>query len=343
MIIDHTLFASPVTPQERVSFAKRFYPKNAIFGLPRLFFVGMIVFTVLAFWWGSTLLNNGGRTELAGGIIVIAVGLLPFFSLLYRILTYKSKMDRSIKLYRFATANGLGYQLKTPEPIVRSGLIFNAPRTSSRLMYDRVFRDGERPFEIGNFYYRTRSTYRKSETTHTYGFMRIELGRNLPHMLLDSTVDDIRLAGIHISSFASAFSKEQVLKLEGNFNDHFTLYAPKEYETDALYVFTPDLMAHFIDYAGTLNAEIVDNSLYIYGTKPFALDKPETLETLLGILDTVGVKALKQTGNYRDSRADVSGTIAIKGRRLRRGIPYAIIIAVVILILLDFIESAFGN
>lgn len=343
MIIDHTLFAAPVTPQERVDFTTKFYPKHAIFGLTRLFFIGMILLTVLVFWWGISLVNNGGRTELSGGIILIAFGLVPFFSLLLRMLTYKSKLDRSIKLYRFATTNGLGYQPKTPEPIVRSGFIFNAPRTSVRLMYDRIFRDGDRPFEIGNFYYRTRSTYKKHETTHTYGFMRIELDRNLPHMLLDSTVDDIRLPGIHISSFASAFSKDQVLKLEGNFNEHFTLYAPKEYETDALYVFTPDLMARFIDFAGGLNAEIVDNSLYIYSTKPFALDKPETLETLLGILDTVGVKALKQTSNYRDSRAEASGTVAIKGRRLRRGVPYAIIIAIVILILLDFIESAFGN
>ena len=38
-------------------------------------------------------------------------------------------------------------------------------------------------------------------------------------------------------------TRTQVLSLEGDFDRYFTLYCPKEYERDALYVFTPDLMA----------------------------------------------------------------------------------------------------
>lgn len=38
-----------------------------------------------------------------------------------------------------------------------------------------------------------------------------------------------------------------MLSLEGDFDRYFTLYCPGDYERDALYVFTPDLLALLID------------------------------------------------------------------------------------------------
>ena len=158
-------------------------------------------------------------------------------------------------------------------------------------------------------------------------------------MVLDATDDDIKIGGLRLSRLGATFAKDQVLKLEGDFNDHFTLYAPKEYETDALYVFTPDLMAHFIDNANTYNAEIIDNNLYIYSLRPFFLDKPETFERLFAILDTVGIKALKQTRNYRDSRSEVSGAVAARGRRLKQGISATVIGTIIFVILINVVEN----
>jgi hypothetical protein len=183
-------------------------------------------------------------------------------------------------------------------------------------------------FEIGTFQYVQGSG--KNEVERKFGFMRIQLDRNLPHMVLDTTADDTKFFGIRQSNLGMSFTKDQAMRLEGNFNDYFTLYAPKEYETDALYVFTPDLMARLIDNAGSFNAEIVDSSLYIYSTNDMPLDKRETYEKLFGIYNTVGLKALKQTGNYRDSRSEVRGEVANQGQRLSRRTAITIGTAVVI-------------
>jgi len=60
-----------------------------------------------------------------------------------------------------------------------------------------------------------------------------------------------------------AFGK--VLKLEGDFNDYFTLYVPNEdYEMEALQIFTPEIMVKLMDTANGFSFEFIDDKLYIY-------------------------------------------------------------------------------
>lgn len=74
-------------------------------------------------------------------------------------------------------------------------------------------------------------------------YLRIDMNRNLPHVILDSTVDNVNVLGKVFNNLPDDIDPNQRLSLEGGFNDYFTLYAPKDYERDALYIFTPDLMA----------------------------------------------------------------------------------------------------
>lgn len=76
----------------------------------------------------------------------------------------------------------------------------------------------------------------KNSTTHNWGFVALSLDRALPHMVLDSRSNNGLFGGTNLPT---VFSKDQVLSLEGGFDTHFTLYCPREYERDALYVFTP--------------------------------------------------------------------------------------------------------
>jgi len=339
MTVDPSLFTTPVTKQERTSFKQRFYPKNTPFGLNYVSWFLFLGGAVLLLLWGwSTYNYDDSQMQHTAGLVLIGFGCVPLIALLFIVLTFRKKINRSVKIYRFGTANGLKYDFMVKNP-VRNGLIFSNPGTKQSYIYDSISRFGERPFEIGNYYFQTQSSYRRASQAHLYGFMRIQLDRNLPHMVLDATSDDIKLPGIRLSRLGASFAKDQVLKLEGNFNDFFTLYAPKEYETDALYVFTPDLMAHFIDKANTYNAEIIDNNLYIYSLRPFFLDKSETYQRLFNILDTVGLKALKQTDNYRDTRSEVSGMVATSGRRLKRGISATVIITIVVIIVVNVAEN----
>src|SRR6478609_9747463 len=69
------------------------------------------------------------------------------------------------------------------------------------------------------------------------------------------------------SNLPASFQRAQRLSLEGDFDRHFTLYCPEGYEQDALYLFTPDIMARFIDHAAQLDVEIVDDWLFLYARR----------------------------------------------------------------------------
>ena len=59
----------------------------------------------------------------------------------------------------------------------------------------------------------------------------------------------------------------ETIKLEGDFNKYFTLYAPQGYEIETLEIFTPDIMAELIDYSKNFSLEFINNNLYIYPRK----------------------------------------------------------------------------
>jgi len=320
MNIDPSLFSAPVTPQERAAFTQQFYPQHrtakptVVAGL----WVAGVAIVVL---FGSAFLPSIVLGLIIPAIIVLsATAILVLFRIFFEI-DFNIRTETSIKAYRFASAHNLDFlpEIRNPR---RSGFIFSTPNAKTPVIRDSITNTGEYPFEIGNYHYIIGSG--RSQTERKIGFMRITLDKNLPHMVLDTTADDTKFFGIRQSNLGMSFTKDQAMRLEGNFNDYFTLYAPKEYETDALYVFTPDLMARLIDNSHAFNAEIVDDSLYIYSTDYMHLDRPETYEKLFGIYNTVGSKALKQTQSYRDTRSETRGEVATQGRRLNRRATVAV-------------------
>ena len=124
----------------------------------------------------------------------------------------------------------------------------------------------------------------------------------------------------------------QILHLEGDFDKHFTLYCPQQYERDALYVFTPDLMALLIDNAAPFDVEIVDSWMSVYSSAAFDLRQPMIHQRLLGIVDTVGAKTLSQTDRYADERVGdfAANMVAPQGQRLKRSVSVGAIILVVV-------------
>lgn len=153
------------------------------------------------------------------------------------------------------------------------------------------------------------TTFTTNETA-TVGYLAIRLERSLPQFVLDSRFND--RGGF--SSVIMPIAGGQTISLEGDFDSHFTLYGPVGYETDARYVFTPDLMGLLIDETGDFDVEIVEDMLFVYARGPFDLSSPALWERLGRIRDVVGGKALRQTDRYVDTRPD--GT---ERRRLRLG------------------------
>ena len=112
---------------------------------------------------------------------------------------------------------------------------------------------GDRPrfVEFANYRYTTGSG--KNKTTHTWGYVAVKLDVPLPHIVLDAKGNN----GIFGSNLPATFDKDQRLSLEGDFDEYFSLYCPQGYEPDALYLFTPDIMARFIDNVRSLSIDPV--------------------------------------------------------------------------------------
>jgi len=253
---------------------------------------------------------------LLGGFVLLAVVVI-------RQVARGGRWERWYRLDRFAAANGFTFSPRDADPTY-PGAIFQLGR--SRTALDHLRSASDRFLDYGNYQYVTGSG--KNQTTRTWGFLALQLDRALPNMVLDARANN----GIFGTNLPATFRKDQVLSLEGDFDKYFTLYCPKEYERDALYVFTPDLMALLIDTASPYDVEIVDTWMFVYSSSPFDLRQPAVHQRLLGIVDTVGAKTLSQTDRYADERIGdpAVNLVAPQGRRLRRGVSVGAVIFVAV-------------
>jgi len=257
---------------------------------------------------------------------LITLGVIAFIAV--QLFRNPGGWEKWMRLSNFATANGFLYSRVTSNPQF-PGSIFALG--SDRRSLDRIYTSEGRYLEISNYRYVTGSG--KNRTTHDWGFMALALDRRLPHMVLDSTANNGLFGG---SNLPTTFAKEQRLSLEGDFDRYFSLYAPKDYERDALYVFTPDLMALLIDEAAPFDVEIIDDWMFVYSSRPFAPADPAHFQRLFRIADTVGEKTLSQTDRYADDRIGdpAVNLVAPQGARLKRGFSVGSVIVIVAVVMI---------
>ena len=271
---------------------------------------------------------GGLITMLIVGVVIAAVFLIEY------------GYAKAVKLSQFAAANGWYYTRRIANPPY-NGMIFQqgyGRHTSNTISMTST--ETIEGFEMGDYEYTTGSG--KNRQVHNWFYMCVEMDRQLPHMVLDSRANNLTLFGKDIATnLPASFSKDQVLRLEGDFNDHFTLYAPKEYERDALYVFTPDLMALLIDSSHAFDAEIIDNKLYFYQKYRPNWTDPAVMYQLLTIINTVGMKLYRQTDYYADERVGnrAIDTVAQGGRRLKHGINWFVIIVFIVICMIWIVPS----
>ena len=243
-----------------------------------------------------------------------------------------------------AVARGWTHAATAPPPPV-TGSVFGA--ISGAEVTDLIVAPaaGEHPaFEFGNIAGRLGGSrtekYGSVQVTMNldspvaidYGFLSIRLPRAMPHFVVDATPNDDG----HRSSLPIRIDGAQRVSLEGDADIHFSLYAPRGYERDALYLFTPDVMALLIDETGDYDVELADDRITVFAPNPWDLGDPATwarIESLVGIL---GGKAARQAARYRDERAAPGETVATQGRRLnqgllsRNGVGVGVIVALVV-------------
>lgn len=241
---------------------------------------------------------------------------------------YGRAARKHILIGDFARQNNLTYFSGKPD-IERVGVIFNEGH--SRSIADGLRSNNGDFAEIANYTYTTGSG--KSSQTHTFGYMCVRLPRRLPHLLLDAKSNN--LFG-KISNLPSIFGPGQTLALEGDFNNYFTLYAPREYQRDALYVLTPDIMQLFIEESGSYDIEIIDDLMYIYSSEYFALDRRESLEKILAVAAKLKAKIRNQTDYYADERVGNRSInmVSTQGQRLKKFNTKKIVVLIVLAFIL---------
>lgn len=290
--------------------------------------IGAAAFAVIfAFVFGGALISfvvAGAHDGDLFGVVfplvfMLAVALAIFFAVRAR---YRpgGTWQQWFRLDRFARANGMTFRPMDVPPSY-PGEIFQIGRDQT--IREHLIVPG-RYLDIGNYRYITGSG--KSQTTHNWGFVALRLDRAMPNIVLDAKSNN----SLFGSNLPVTFDKKQVLHLEGDFDQHFTLYCPAEYEQDALYIFTPDLMTLLVDEASPFDVELIDQWMFVYASRPFAMTDPAVLQRLFTIADTVGAKALNQTEHYADERIGdpAANIVAPQGARLKRGVSVATVVIV---------------
>jgi hypothetical protein len=254
-------------------------------------------------------------------------------SLLKRDVRFGPGWKRIARLDTFAHLNNMSYEFERRD-VRYNGAIFSLG--TKPVASDVLTVKSGRGIQIGN--YRSVANSAFDAAKFVGGYVAIELDRRLPHMIAIAKRKR-RAFGGGRQNIAPGLKRSQVLSLEGDFDKHFTLYAPKQYERDALYVFTPDLMVLLIDRLASYDLEIVDNRLYIYSQKPFNMLDPRTHERLASIVQVVGHKATNQTLRYSDDRTapDVD-IVGAGGLRLRRGVTAGAVAAILYFALRVFLS-----
>ncbi len=219
-------------------------------------------------------------------------------------------------LSRFADDNGLVY---TPGP--RSGTMRAwwsiTGHTVARAM-TRENADG-RVVEWAD--YEIRNATRRFTYPPVGGWIAIRLRRSLPHIIVRAT-----RRGTRAFAVAAVPDAGQRLSLEGDFDEHFDLYCPEGYEADALYLFTPDVMAQAIDDAGGWDIEIVDDLLLLVHPRDVVTTDPARWADVVRTADAFATKleqwerwseGQRRTGpSAKGDRGDAA-EVAPAGRRLR--------------------------
>lgn len=268
---------------------------------------------------GASMISREISNAMPPVVIAIIAGFMTFSE--YR------NLGQSIMLAKFATMNGMTYRYDAPFDF-RDGLIFREGHSQE---YTDLLQATDRNFaEIGNYQYVTGSG--KNRQTHCYGFVRIQLPRKLPNMVLDGKKNN---AFGRFSNLPQTFDRNEEMSLEGDFDTYFTLYAPAQYKTDALYIFTPDVMQALIDTVGDYDCEVIDDSFYIYNSRKFDLTKREHFEHIAAIADTLRPELTKQSKLYADDNVGnrVADIVAPAGARLKTRMSAITIVFIVLFVL----------
>lgn len=191
--------------------------------------------------------------------------------------------EEHIRLHAFADLNGFSY---VPGPV-------SGPDGSilTRVMQSEngwLLANGAKPQEQVND--------SVAPTTKFFGVVEYQLPHGLPHIFM-------RRTGLRAPAFSESRTPvaTQRLRLEGDFDRYYETYCPKNYERDALYLFTPDVLIALIDGARDFDIEIIDNRLIFRSRSDVVTTDPAVWHTIARVVSALAGRA-RHWMMWRDDR-----------------------------------------
>jgi len=256
---------------------------------------------LLLFFGGIGSLITSGGQDLSNDIGMVLVGLMSIAGgviLVWALGRTRSQRTSPMEHYRlaqFAAANNMQY---LPGPYLGNHIKPWAGRVI-RLQMSRVLRTHTEPsVEFGNF--EERYTQDDQRGTGFGGYAAIRLNTHLPNILLLS-----RLNATGTDIWRTIPVRSEKISLEGDFDNYFTLYAPAGYDADALYLFTPDIMANLMDKVAPFDVEIIDDWVLLTTRHDAVTTDPATWATLVTAVAAITAK-FDQWQRWTDDRIESS-------------------------------------
>ena len=256
-------------------------------------------------WCGLIALALSGYATLA----LFALAIVLVFMAINQFVYAKTVDDTNRGAYlEFAHRNAFTYEPTTDSVLNGTGTLFN--HGSDKVTRNVLSGKTASGLPMQTFHYEYVTGSGKSRQVHLASVMRITLPRTLPHMVIDSLTE-----GTMASVLPIQFDQSQQVKVEGDFNRYFSLYAPDTYAVSLLTVIGPDVMWTLMQHAAACDIEIIDNYIYFYW--PFLPQRRSEYESMFAttdaVLKEVGKKLTQGNIYTSDSQAQLHSQVQAGG------------------------------
>lgn len=295
--IDYSALTAPILPSDVQEFEAElrgdgvlWSPRPQRGGVSRGLIVATVIFVVAPLAAAGVLALLGAWPQLiAFGPACVATAILAVFFIVPAAQSRRRAFgwEQHYRLSRFAWENGIEYRTGPDRPDYKGVMFDNLPA----LVMDHLTSTTGTYFDVGNLAYGTQESAHEGNR----GFLAVHLGGALPQIILDAKANNGLMGGL-----GTHLAGQPTLSLEGDFDRYFTLYCPPGYERDALYIFTPDLMADLIDESHIFDVELRGEWMFAYSMTALDLTDPALLERMFRIVRTVAERAAKRSSRYRD-------------------------------------------
>ena len=212
--------------------------------------ITVAVFATLVVYIASFLLHARLMTDISQWLLLLGVAGLAIYLMVESSLN-KAAIRRFIETYAVAECSEaelwenippcFSWLNDNPELLdaqVRDGFVFPLGDGVECILFDFIY---------------TLSSNGKRGRRYAYAIAVIREKQVFPHLFLDAKQN----------GSSRAYQGSQRLSLEGDFDEYFNLYVPDNESTNALVVFTPDIMAVLVDAGRPYDVELIGDSVIV--------------------------------------------------------------------------------